>query len=156
MISNLGERIQVFRKEAKLSQEGLAEQVGVSRQAISKWERNEATPDVYNLSALAQAFNVTIDDLINEEGETHVTKVKLVRVDLKKRSELLIIGSVITYILAAFAFLILPFSELTNLFIFGVVVAMATGAIIYGGFINGILESESCCSILLHSTISVS
>lgn len=59
MISNLGERIQGLRKDGKLSQEALAEQVGVSRQAISKWERNEATPDVYNLSALAHAFNVS-------------------------------------------------------------------------------------------------
>ena len=136
MIANLGERIQALRKEGKLSQEGLAEQVGVSRQAISKWERNEATPDVYNLSALAQAFNVSLDDLINPEGETSVEKVKLVRLDLKKKSEIFIIGAIIAYIVGTFSFLILPFSEMYNLFVFGVVIAGATGSVIYGAFIN--------------------
>lgn len=78
----------------------------------------------------------TIDDLINEEGETAVSKVKLVRIDIKKKSELIIIGSVVAYILAIFLFLILPFAELTNLFIFGVILAVATGFVICGGFLS--------------------
>lgn len=41
----LGERIAYYRKKAGYSQEGLAERLGVSRQAISKWETGEATPD---------------------------------------------------------------------------------------------------------------
>lgn len=136
MIQNLGDRIQTLRKEAKLSQEALAEQVGVSRQAISKWERNEATPDVYNLSSLSQIFSVTMDELINKEGETTVNKVKLIRLDLKKQSEIMIIGAVIGYIIATFSFLVLPFSEVMNLFIVGVMIAAATGVVIYAGFMN--------------------
>ena len=55
----LGERIQYFRKRAGLSQEGLAERLGVSRQAVSKWETDEALPDAeriisYTLIKLAR------------------------------------------------------------------------------------------------------
>lgn len=61
----LSEQIYAFRRRAKLSQEELAEQVGVSRQAVSKWERGEATPDVEKLVALARVFQVTVDELLN-------------------------------------------------------------------------------------------
>ena len=49
----LGERIAYYRKKAGYSQEGLAEQLNVSRQAISKWETGEATPDAERIIALA-------------------------------------------------------------------------------------------------------
>lgn len=63
----LNEKILYFRKRAKLSQEELAEQVGVSRQAVSKWELGDATPEVEKLLALARAFGVTTDELLSEE-----------------------------------------------------------------------------------------
>lgn len=62
----LNEKISFNRKQAGLSQEGLAEQVGVSRQAVSKWELGEATPEVEKLLALARAFGVTTDELLSE------------------------------------------------------------------------------------------
>jgi len=52
-------------KSRGLSQDEFAENLGVSRQAVSKWERNEAYPDTENLIAIAKFFNVKIDDLIN-------------------------------------------------------------------------------------------
>lgn len=64
----LHEKIYYYRKRAKLSQEELAAQVGVSRQAVSKWELGEATPEVEKLLALARAFGVTTDELLSEEG----------------------------------------------------------------------------------------
>lgn len=48
----------------KLSQEELAEKVGVSRQAVSKWESGETMPDIENCRVLADLFGVKIDDLI--------------------------------------------------------------------------------------------
>jgi len=62
----LNEKIFYYRKAAKLSQEGLAARVGVSRQAVSKWELGEATPEVDKLLALARAFGVTTDKLLGE------------------------------------------------------------------------------------------
>lgn len=62
----LNEKILHYRKAAKLSQEELAELVGVSRQAVSKWELGESTPDVDKLLSLARAFGVTTDELLSE------------------------------------------------------------------------------------------
>ena len=63
----LGETIQYYRKRAGLSQEALAELAGVSRQAVSKWELDEATPEVTKLKALAGAFHITVDQLLSGE-----------------------------------------------------------------------------------------
>lgn len=62
----LNEKIAYYRRANKLSQEELAAQVGVSRQAVSKWELGEASPDIGKLLALAQAFGVSTDHLLNE------------------------------------------------------------------------------------------
>lgn len=63
----LQEKILYCRKKAGLSQEALAEKIGVSRQAISKWETGEASPEVGKLLMLARAFGVTTDWLLSEE-----------------------------------------------------------------------------------------
>ena len=65
----LNEKIAYYRRAKKLSQEELAAQTGVSRQAVSKWELGEASPDIGKLLALAQAFGVTTDHLLNEEED---------------------------------------------------------------------------------------
>lgn len=64
----LNEKILYYRRAAKLSQEELAARVGVSRQAVSKWELGDATPEVDKLLALARAFGVTTDELLDESG----------------------------------------------------------------------------------------
>lgn len=65
----LNEKIAYYRRDKKLSQEELAAQVGVSRQAVSKWELGEAAPDIGKLLALAKTFGVTTDHLLDEEAE---------------------------------------------------------------------------------------
>lgn len=62
----LSEKIYYCRKKAGLSQEALAEQIGVSRQAVSKWETGEAVPEVSKLPLLAQALHVSVDWLLSE------------------------------------------------------------------------------------------
>lgn len=63
-----GEKIQKLRKEAGLSQEELSYQLGVSRQAISKWERDNGYPETEKIVRMSKIFNVTLDYLLNEEG----------------------------------------------------------------------------------------
>ena len=63
----LSEKIAYCRKRAGLSQEELAQLVGVSRQAVAKWELGDAVPEVGKLLALARAFGVTTDWLLSEE-----------------------------------------------------------------------------------------
>ncbi len=63
----LADRLVELRKEHKLSQEALAEKLGLSRQAISKWERAEASPDTDNLIALAELYGITLDQLLGND-----------------------------------------------------------------------------------------
>ena len=63
----LNEKIAWYRREKKLSQEELAARVGVSRQAVSKWELGETSPDINKLLSLARVFGVTTDHLLNED-----------------------------------------------------------------------------------------
>ena len=64
----LSEKILYCRKHCALSQEALAEKIGVSRQAISKWETGEAAPELSKLALLAKTFGVTADWLISEDN----------------------------------------------------------------------------------------
>lgn len=68
-----GEKIQNLRKEAGLSQEELSYQLGVSRQAISKWERDNGYPETEKIIRMSKIFNVTLDYLLNEE-DTQIPK----------------------------------------------------------------------------------
>ena len=62
-------RLYEYRKANGYSQEELAAKIGVSRQAISKWERSESSPDTENLIALAKLYGVTLDTLLMGEAE---------------------------------------------------------------------------------------
>ena len=67
-------RLYELRKKHDLSQEELAEKLGVSRQAVSKWERSEASPDTDNLIALAKIYGLSLDELIFGEKSTYSTQ----------------------------------------------------------------------------------
>lgn len=73
-----GEKIQKLRKEASLSQEELAYQLNVSRQAISKWERDNGYPETEKIVRMSKIFHVTLDYLLNEE-ETQTQEPKAER-----------------------------------------------------------------------------
>ncbi len=64
---SIANRLYEYRKKSGLSQEELAAKLGVSRQAVSKWERAEASPDTDNLINLSKLYGVTLDDLINKD-----------------------------------------------------------------------------------------
>ena len=94
----IANRLVQLRKENGLSQEALAAKLGISRQAISKWERAEASPDTDNLMALAELYGMSLDALLNtandqyvlDGGETETAeaekKVKKEKTELQKKA----------------------------------------------------------------------
>lgn len=67
MPSDFGERLASLRRSQGLSQEELAERLGLSRQAISAWERSQSAPDTANLVALARFYGLPLDQLLDED-----------------------------------------------------------------------------------------
>ena len=61
---SLGNNLFQARKKAGLSQETVAEKLGISRQTISKWETDETVPDIYQAKRIAKLYNLSLDDLI--------------------------------------------------------------------------------------------
>ena len=64
---NLSDNLKRLRKENNLSQEELAEKLGVSRQSVSKWESNSAYPEMDKLIQISNMFNIGIDELLNKD-----------------------------------------------------------------------------------------
>lgn len=65
----LGEKIYKKRKECGLTQDAVAEKLGVSPQAVSKWENDASCPDIALLPKLAKLFGTSVDELLSEESE---------------------------------------------------------------------------------------
>ena len=59
----LGEKLKMYRKQKGVSQEKIAELVGVSRQAVTKWESGQTVPSTENLMALASIYGISLDEL---------------------------------------------------------------------------------------------
>lgn len=69
------EKLKSIRKQAGLSQEQLAEKLGVSRQAVTKWETDAGIPDIENIMAISSLFDISIDELLsNERGAKKPTE----------------------------------------------------------------------------------
>ena len=66
-MNTIGENIAYYRKQKKLTQEGLAELLGVTSQAVSKWECDTSYPDITVMQALANTLNISVDDLLGKE-----------------------------------------------------------------------------------------
>ena len=65
----ISKNLQTLRKQKKLTQEALAEKVGVARQTVAKWESGESMPDLEIAGRLAAALDVALDDLVNAPTE---------------------------------------------------------------------------------------
>jgi transcriptional regulator with XRE-family HTH domain len=78
----IANRLVQLRKEHNLSQEELADKLGLSRQAVSKWERAEASPDTDNLICLARLYGVSLDDLLSTDETSEEIKE-----DVKEKEE---------------------------------------------------------------------
>ena len=65
----IAQRLAELRRARGYSQESLARELGLSRQAVSKWERAESSPDTENLIALARLYGVSLDELLRVDEE---------------------------------------------------------------------------------------
>ncbi len=72
----LGRKISLYRKKLNLTQDGLAQQLGVTNQAVSKWEADQCCPDVQLLPALAELFGISLDELFDRTSGQPQSVVK--------------------------------------------------------------------------------
>ncbi len=94
----ISDKLKNIRKDLNLTQEDLAEKIGVSRAAISKWETGKGLPDIGNLIQISQVFDISLDELI--KGNANVKK-KIVADSKAKKWHCLVIVyllSIIVYI----------------------------------------------------------
>lgn len=94
---NIADRIQSLRKIKGVSQEELADKIGVSRQAVSKWESEQSTPDIEKVILLSDYFDVTTDYLLKgiESVENVKTKKNIVPIFNIGATALNVIGNII-------------------------------------------------------------
>lgn len=67
--SNIAINLRYLRRQQRLSQEEVAEQIGVTRQAVAKWENGDTLPDILNCEALADLYDVSLNDLVRYDSE---------------------------------------------------------------------------------------
>ena len=75
MEQTIGKRIAQHRKRLELTQDALAEKLGVTAQAVSKWENDQSCPDITMLPRLAEIFGITTDELLGREQPVHEAEV---------------------------------------------------------------------------------
>ena len=81
MTIEIADRLVQLRKKHGLSQEELADKLGLSRQAVSKWERAEASPDTDNLICLAKLYGVSLDELLSTDDDVETIVKEQVKKD---------------------------------------------------------------------------
>ena len=84
MTIEIADRLIKLRKKHGLSQEELADKLGLSRQAVSKWERAEASPDTDNLICLAKLYGVSLDELLSTEDDVETIVKEQVKPEAKE------------------------------------------------------------------------
>lgn len=67
--NNLAANLRYLRNKHRLTQEEVAESIGVSRQAVAKWESGDSLPDILNCEALADLYDVSLNDLVRHDEE---------------------------------------------------------------------------------------
>ena len=131
--SQIGANIALYRKNAGLTQAGLAAKLNYSAKAISKWERGESIPDVITLLTLAEQFEITVNDLLSdpnalpEDGDPSKLEKAMTQVSeraLKRKANKTVIqalSSTLVWFVALLIFVVLssfdiPYSELSFLY----------------------------------------
>ncbi len=90
------EKLQILRKNKGLTQEELAEKLGVSRQAVAKWESGQVYPDIFNLIQISNMMNVSVDYLVKDQ-ECAVNISPQQRTDIDELIEFRLEANVNTY-----------------------------------------------------------
>lgn len=68
----LEEKLQMLRKAKGYSQEQLADEIGIARQTISKWENGQAVPELNGLILLSELYSITIDRIVKDDDECNI------------------------------------------------------------------------------------
>lgn len=82
-----GERLLAYRNDVNLSQEKLAEKIGVTRQTVSKWETNQSVPDFDKIIPLCEVLGITTEELIKGENSENITELEKVEEYEKEEKE---------------------------------------------------------------------
>jgi len=95
-----GEKLKRCRKERNLTQEEVAEKISVSGQAVSKWEKGECLPEVYNLKLLGRVYRVSLDNLLDMENGENERIVETIKIggaifEVVERPETILAGRII-------------------------------------------------------------
>jgi len=112
---DFSERIQELRKENRDSQEQLAEKLGVSRQAVSKWESGQGIPDVNNIMKISEVYSVSTDYILKGIALIPQTETPKKMMDAGLKKALLIILVIGGIALVAFFFILLLGTVIPNL-----------------------------------------
>ena len=142
----IGEKIQNLRKQRGMSQEQLAEALGVSRQAVSKWEAGQSVPDIDKIISICDYFGVTTDYILRNAEMTesqhevaqnayNISEKELdENIKKKQQSALLLAIAIVLYILCVVPVIIIE-NDVGTVLMF-VMVAVATGIIVYRSTLN--------------------
>ena len=117
----IGNKILELRKKNNLSQEALAEKIGVTRQTISKWELGETAPDIKQAKELSKVFNVSLDELTDndiknvlEAKVSNTEKLAGIIIKILKVIGILSIIYVILFVIALILFTVFPNEQRTT------------------------------------------
>lgn len=135
----LGERLFQYRNSINMSQEKLAEKIGVTRQTISKWETNQSTPDFDKIEPLCEVFGITTEELIKGEKTETVENKNTVQDDYtkkrNKRKAIVLSISIFLYCIATFSLPymveVLRYEDAHAVMIWATLCTIATVMIVY-------------------------
>lgn len=97
---DFGRRLRLFRQKKNFTQKEIALGIGVSEQAVSKWENGECLPDVYNLKLLGQFLHISVDTLLDAESDEHEKVIKAIKIggaelEIIEKPETILAGKII-------------------------------------------------------------
>ncbi len=98
--ADFGKRLRLFRRNKNFTQKEVAFRIGVSEQAVSKWENGECLPDVYNLKILGQLLHVSIDTLLATDSDKFERVVETIKIggaefEIIEKPETILAGKII-------------------------------------------------------------
>ncbi len=147
-----GEKLLELRKQNNFSQEELAEKIGVSRQAVSRWESGETMPDSPNLLIICNLFGVSADSLLRDEIETQKQEAKPPEHKATKKNKLFVF-----YILALFGMSVflygIALSYLDIIYWIAGTIFLVTGIITSIAYFKGKLQNGEKDSFYLVASI---
>ena len=140
----IGVKIQNLRKQRGLSKEPLAEALGVSRQAVSKWEAEQSVPDIDKIILICEYFGVTTDYILRNEEMSCMEAIQSINTNKnedkeeskenEKKSALLLAVAIMLYIISVVPPILID--DAAGPALMFVMVAAATGIIVYRSIVN--------------------